>query len=51
MSAMRAESVSWLIATVLHRTMLFQRRFMLLDAWSIAVLAVRTLTVEMVRVS
>jgi hypothetical protein len=50
MSEMLAVSGSLLIATVLHRTMLFQKRFMLSDAWSTVVLVVRTLTVEMARV-
>jgi len=47
MSEMLAVSGSWLIATVLHRTMLFQKRFMLSDAWNTVVLAVRTQTVVM----
>jgi len=50
MSEMLAVLGSWLIATVLHHTMWFQRRFMLSDAWNTVVLAVRTLTVEMARV-
>jgi hypothetical protein len=50
MSEMLVVLGSWLIATVLHRTTLFQKRFMLSDAWSTVVLAVQTLTVEMARV-